>query len=156
MKKRNSLLFAGVLTVAALLFSTLSSFRATRGGEGFEVYLNNKQIASHYGKELSKQARLELDPSAAKLELKVIYYHCGENGKKRQLVLRDEKNQSIHTWNFADETKPATAMVVRLDQLDAYKNAKGTIRWTLHYFSKETPSGRALAVVEQGGPLARK
>ncbi len=154
MKFKNLYASLGILLTMMVVAPTLSSFKAVRGGEGFEVYLNNKLVAQHFGKELTRQASLQLDPSFASQELKVIYHHCGQNGKNRQLVVRNEAKQVVHTWKFADGNKPASPMVIRLDELAAYKNAKSGLRWTLHYTSTELPAGRDLAILEKNSPLA--
>lgn len=154
MKIKNLIAHIGILSSMLLMIPVFSSFKSLRGGEGFEVFLNNKVVAQHFGKELTRQASLQLDPAMEKLELKVIYHHCGQNGKNRQLTIRNEAKQVIHTWKFADSKSAASPMIVRIDELSEYKKAGKALRWTLHYTSSELPAGRELAVLEKNNSLA--
>ena len=154
MKSKNLYASIGILFTMLVMLPALSSFKSVRGGEGFEVFLNNKLVAQHFGNQLTRQASLQLDPAAGSQELKVIYHHCGRNGKNRQLELRNEAKQVVHTWKFADGSKPASPMIIKLDELAAYKKAKSGLCWTLHYSSSELPAGRNLAILEKNSSLA--
>lgn len=154
MKIKSFFAHIGILCSMLLMIPAFSSFKSLRGGEGFEVFLNNKPVAEHFGKNLTKQAILQLDPALDKLELKVIYHHCGQNGKSRQLTIRNEEKQVVHTWRFADGKPDPSPMTIRLDELPEYKKAGKALRWTLHYASAEIPAGRELAVLEKNNALA--
>ena len=87
MKKFNyqpTILFALLIALSEVLFSfsvktagTISSYKANLGGEGFEVYLNDKLVLQQYGNDMDKIKNLQLDQSASNGQLAIRYYHCG-------------------------------------------------------------------------------
>jgi hypothetical protein len=102
MKKINyqpTILFALLVALSGVLFSfsvktaeTISSYKNNFGGEGFEVYLNDKLVLQQYGKEMDIVKNLQLDQSASNGQLAIRYYHCGKPGKSRTVTIKDEQN----------------------------------------------------------------
>ena len=120
MKKINyqpTILFALLLALSGVLFSfsvktaeTIASCKNNFGGEGFEVYLNDKLVLQQYGNDMDKIKNLQLDQSASNGQLAIRYYHCGRPGKSRIVSIRDEKNVVLKEWKFGD-AKDASAKV---------------------------------------------
>lgn len=156
MKIRNLRQTLSCLLITCSLVPLLAFYGSARGGEGYEVYVNNKLVLQQFGKDLTKQVNLKLDPSIANQELKVIYHHCGLNGKNRQISLRNESNVLIRTWKFENSSKAASPMVFRLSDVPAFANTQTAVNWSLHYSSSELPAGRQLAVLQRGGSLASR
>jgi hypothetical protein len=129
------------------LLVTLVSFSATKGGEGFEIYLNNKVVLQQYGNQMDVTKTLQLDQRNAKDELTIKYHHCGKVGKNRILTLKDGNNKILKQWNFADAKEVLNPMTCKVkDILDLQKkNASTTI--SLFYTSSELPKGRVLASI---------
>jgi hypothetical protein len=138
-----------------LLAIGLPSYRSARGGEGYEVYLNQKLIMQKFGKELAQPALLKLDPSQDQ-QLRIIYYHCGKNGKNRQLTLRDESEQVLKVWKYANSSQPASPMELNLAAVAQTGKSKGSGKWSLHYNSSELQNERQLLVIEKSAAIARR
>ena len=113
MKKINyqpTILFVLLLALSGVLFSfsvktveAISSYKSNFGGEGFEVYLNDKLVLQQYGEKMNIVKTVELDQSAGNGELAIRYYHCGRPGKSRVVTIKDEKNVVLKEWRFGDE-----------------------------------------------------
>lgn len=133
--------------VLVTLFGTLVSFSTTKGGEGFEIYLNNKLVLQQYGSQLNATKSLQLDQRNANDELTIKYHHCGKVGKNRTLVLKDGNNKVLKQWSFADGTDASNPMTCKVKDILSLqkKNASTTIN--LFYSSSELPKGRVLASI---------
>ena len=145
----------GFSLLLLLLGVGLASYRSARGGEGFEVYLNQKLIMQKFGKELAQPALLKLDPSQDQ-QLRIIYYHCGKNGKNRQLTLRDGSEQVLKVWKYANSSQAASPMELNLAAVAQTGKSKGSGKWSLHYSASELPAERQLLVIEKSAAIARR
>lgn len=89
-----------------LLFTTtlacLQSFTVKAGGEGFEIYLNNKLILRQAVNKPFTLHSLQLDKANKDDQLVIYYHHCGSTGKDRTIVIKDDKGKIIKEWKFAD------------------------------------------------------
>ena len=145
---RPKIVFGLLIAFCATLFSF--SFKTADnafGGEGFEVYLNNKLIVSQYGKEINTVKSIQLDQSASNGELAVRYYHCGRPGKARVISIKDEKNVVLKEWKFGD-AKDATAKVCcNVKDILALPKIKAGKKVNLFYASTEIPNGRMLVTL---------
>jgi hypothetical protein len=132
----------GLLGIAAALFS----FTTRPGGEGFEIYLNNKVVLQQYGNEMNTVKKLSVDQYVASDNLGIKYHHCGKVGKNRVITIRDAQNNTLKEYRYADVTTPASAMMVPVkDILNLKKKAGSNLQ--LCYASSELPKGRALVFV---------
>lgn len=135
-------------TVSALLFSAaLFSFTAKPGGEGFEVYLNNKLILQRFGNQLNTPQVLQFTEGfTASDELTIKYHHCGQVGKNRALTVKNEENKVLKVIRFADSETPVSGMSCKVKDIISLK--KGNSRLLkLYYTSSEIPGGRLLASI---------
>jgi len=138
------------LALCALLFSFSI---APAGGEGFQVFLNNKVVLQQFGNEMKTVKTLNLDQAAPDDQLAIIYHHCGKTGKDRVLTIKDENNTTLKKWNFKDEGTRMTCTVK--DLLGLQKGNSHMLR--LYYASSELPGGRELVDINTGAKgLAQK
>ena len=130
----------------------LQSFTAKAGGEGFEIYLNNKLILWKAVNKPFSLHNLQLDKANKDDQLVIYYHHCGSTGKDRAIVIKDEKGNTIKEWKFADASgsnnKGMTIPVKELLQLE--KNYSQT-NLNIVYFSQQLPKGRALSAIQFNG-----
>ena len=70
-------------TVILAISATTFSFSSGAGGEGFEIYLNNKVVLQQFGNDMKVVKTLRLDQTNENDELSVRYHHCGKVGKKQ-------------------------------------------------------------------------
>ena len=127
-----------VLAICATLFS----FRNKPGGEGFEIYLNNKVVVQQFGTDMSKVKNIRLTQNLAADKLTIKYHHCERVGKKRIVTIKDAHNKVLKEFNYADAATPVAVMTVNLK--DLLNLMKGNNQLKLYYSSSELPKGRML------------
>ena len=157
MKKFNyqpTILFVLLIALSGMLFSfsvrtaeKLFPCKSDFGGEGFEVYLNNKLVIQQFGEKINDVKSLQLDQSASNGQLAIRYFHCGQPGKSRVVTIKDEKNVVLKEWRFGD-TKDATAkLCCNVKDILALPKIKAGNKVNLYYTSSQLPNGRLLAVL---------
>ena len=134
--------------------ATLFSFSPKPGGEGFEIYLNNKVLLQQYGSQMDAVKSLSLNQSSYNDQLTIKYHHCGKVGKNRIVTLKDGQNKMLKEWHFADAETPVAAMAVNVK--DILSLQKGNGRLNLFYSSSELPNGRLLTVIIPGNTTGVK
>jgi len=134
---------AGLLAIFSL---SLFSFISPAGGEGFEIYLNNKLVLQKFGNDMDKVQTISLDESSLNGELSVKYHHCGRVGKNRVLTIKDADNKTLKEWKFGDVSQPSASMKCGVKEIYSLK-LKNNAKLHLYYASSELPKGRMLATI---------
>lgn len=136
-----------VKMLSLLLLSTaLFSFSGKLGGEGFEVYLNNKLIVQKFGNQMNNAQTIQLNQGSPNDELTIKYYHCGTVGKNRVLTIKDGQDNILKEFHFADASSNAAGMKCSAkDIFSLKKGSNSTLK--LYYSSSELPVGRMLASI---------
>lgn len=151
MKKINyqpRFVFASLIMLCIVLFSfTFKTTESIFGGEGFEVYLNNKLVLQQFGKEINKVETLQLDQSASNGELAIRYFHCGQPGKNRVVTIKDEQNIVLKEWKFGDTKDASAKLCCNVKDVLALPKIKAGKKMNLYYASTELPNGRLLAIL---------
>lgn len=142
---------AGIKKAAILLMMafTLFSFSTLPGGEGFEVYLNNKIIMQRFGNQLNSPQSIQLSDAAANDEITIKYHHCGRVGKNRVLTIKDGQDKVLKEIRFADVNVPVSGMSCKVKDIISLKKGNNNIL-KLYYSSTELPNGRLLASIVTG------
>ncbi len=131
-----------LITICATLFS----FSPKPGGEGFEIYLNNKAVIQQYGNEMNTVKSLNLNQSLSNDQLTIKYHHCGKVGKNRVVTIKDGQNKVLKEFRYADVATPVAAMALNVkDIVSLGKSNKNSLK--LSYSSSELPDGRTLATI---------
>ena len=147
MKTRNKRRFAVVLLLA--FFSpVLFSFTKPAGGDSFEIYLNNKLLLQQYVVMMKSVKTISLDQSNYNGEIEIVYSHCGQTGKERKVMIRDDQNKLLKQWSFSDVSGSGSKLMSckTKEIMDLQKtNSSGSL--SLYYASKELPAGRLLATI---------
>jgi hypothetical protein len=150
MKKTNqsTVVFGLLLLLCTVLFSfSFKTANTIFGGEGFEVYLNNKLILQQFGNEMNTAKMIRFDQSASNGELAVKYYHCGRPGKERVISIRDEQNVVLKQWKFGDTKDASSKLCCNMKEILALPKLKAGKNVNLYYSSTELPNGRLLAIL---------
>lgn len=137
-------LFSKIPVLISLI--VLSSFTALPGGEGFEVYLNNKLVIQQFGSDIQQVKSLSLTKSSMNDKLTLKYYHCGRVGKNRIVTIKDAQDKTIKTFHYPDTT-PVSAMEIPLKEI---LNVKGITSLKIFYSSTELPQGRNVLAINTG------
>ncbi len=142
---------AGIKKAAILLMMafTLFSFSTLPGGEGFEVYLNNKIIMQRFGNQLNSPQTIQLSDASANDEITIKYHHCGRVGKNRVLTIKDGQDKVLKEIRFADVNVPVSGMSCKVKDIISLKKGNNNIL-KLYYSSTELPNGRLLASIVTG------
>jgi len=157
MKKVNyqpTVLFVLLIMLSGVLFSfslktaeKICSNKSNSGGEGFEVYLNNKLVLQQYGDKMNTVKTLELDQSASNGQLAIRYYHCGKPGKSRVVTIKDEQNVVLKEWRFGDAKDASARVSCNVKDIFALPKFKDGKKVNLYYTATELPNGRLLATL---------
>ena len=137
--RKSGLFMAAIITIVSLL-----SFSYKPGGEGFEIYLNNKLLVQRFGQEMNTVQTISLDDLTPNDQLRVRYHHCGKAGKNRQITIRNNDNKILKEWKYTDRDV-ASSMICPLNDILSLKKANATLK--LYYSSGELPEGRQLAAI---------
>ncbi len=153
MKKKNY----GLLCLLLSLILVMGAFISPLGGEGYEIYIDNKLVLQQFGKNMKEVKNLQLNASHSKSELNVKFFHCGMAGKSRTLELRTPEKQVLKQWQFANEEAKNFAITVPVKEILNLQKKAGAGTLHLFYSSKEAPDGRFLAgIVMSEKSLAAK
>ena len=141
-------------TMALLgICTALFAFSAKPGGEGFEIYLNNKVVLQQYGNDVNTVKSLQLPQASPDDKLVIKYHHCGRVGKNRIVTIRDGENKTLKEFRFADVATPVSGMEIKLREITGLKKGTGNLR--LYYSSTELPKGRMLASLNTNTNLTK-
>jgi hypothetical protein len=133
--------------VLVALCAALFSFAPKPGGEGFEIYLDNKLVLQQFGNEMNAVKNLQVPQSAVNGQLTIKYHHCGRVGKNRIVTIKDEENKILKEWRFTDAAVPVAAMSCNVKDIMNLKKGNSGNTFRLYYSSSELPKGRMLASV---------
>lgn len=131
-----------VMAVASIAFF---SFTNKPGGEGFEIYLNNKVVLQQFGSKMDDIKSLLVNQGSAD-QLSIKYHHCGRAGKNRTVTVKDSQNKILKEWKYADVKDAYAAMNCNVKDITVLKKQNGALK--LYYSSSELPNGRLLALIE--------
>lgn len=147
MKKIMSKMLA-LMAICTVLFSFTppkESSRTKPGGEGFEIFLNDKLLVQRFGNNMDNTAALSLSSAGTTDKLIIKYHHCGQIGKKRVITIKDAQNNVLKTYWYNDEGKPILGIEVPVKDIIDLK--KGNTVLKLYYSSAELPNGRMLVSI---------
>jgi hypothetical protein len=121
------------------------SFTPKPGGEGFEIFLNNKVVIQRFGSEVNSVNNLQLNPASVNDKLTIKYHHCGRVGKNRVVTIKDGGNNVLKAFRYADVANPVAEMTLPVKDILVLKKGNGSLK--LFYASTELPNGRLLAII---------
>jgi hypothetical protein len=112
MKSHSKLIVAKSLLI--LICATLFSFSSKRGGDSFEIVLNGKRVLQQFVYASKGVQTIQLTQTSDNDKLDIFYNHCGQVGKNRSITIKNEKDQPIKVWKFADAADKNEAMSFKL------------------------------------------
>ena len=145
------------VVIALLSFcATLFSFAPKFGGEGYQVFINNKMVLEHYGSQIDVVKTLTLDEYSANGQITVKYYHCGRVSKGRVITIKDDKQNILKQWKFTDVSESTPAMNCSVKEIIGLRKNINSNSLNLYYASSELPNGRLLAILSVDNATASK
>lgn len=127
-------------------FAMLSSFSGTWGGDSYRIYVNNKLVLEQFVYNQKEVQTISLGQNGPNDQVNVYYSHCGKTGQSRHLSIRDDKNNLLKEWRYADASNANGGMTCKAKDilsLQATNEKLGMV-----YSSKELPEGKMLAYVK--------
>jgi hypothetical protein len=121
----------------------MSSFSHSPGGEGFEVYLNNRLIIQQFGADVQQVKSIQLTKESASEKLTIKYYHCGRCGLNRTVIVKDQSDRALKTFHYPNTTNNSAMEVPLKDIL----TMKGITSLKLFYSSDQLPRGRDVLAI---------
>jgi len=143
MKSRSKLIVKSLLI---LICAALFSFSSKKGGDSFEIVLNGKRVLQQFVYASKGVQTIQLAATSDNDKLDIYYNHCGQVGKNRYITIKNEKDQPIKVWKFADAVDKNGAMSFKLKDILSLRKNK-TDKLNLFYNSSELPAGRTLATI---------
>jgi hypothetical protein len=132
------------LSLVGILIA-LFSFSGKKGGDSFEILLNGKLLLQQFVSQAKGVQNISLSQSNKNDRIDIYYSHCGQTGKNRTIVIKDEKNNLLKEWHYADVAGKSPMSCTGKDIFTLQKNTLQKLN--LYYASKELPKGRLLATV---------
>ena len=133
------------LLLLTVMLLSVFCFKSFAGGDVYEIYLNDKLICKQQYKLLTGSTDFHLGKLNSNDRLVIKYSHCGEVGKNRSIVIKDEKGNTIKEWKFTDVQNNQSIMVIPVKELLALKANDASLK--LYYSAKQLPEGRMLAAI---------
>lgn len=125
---------------------SLFSFTAKPGGEGFEIFVDNKLMIQRFGHDINTVQPLQLNQQSGNEKLLIKYHHCGRVGKNRVIAIKDAQNVVLKEFRYSDPATASSAMSLEIKDILGLKK-KGTGLLKLFYTSSELPGGRLLTTI---------
>jgi len=144
MKSHSKLIVAKSLLI--VVCAALFSFSSKKGGDSFEIMLNGKRVLQQFVYASKGVQTIQLTATSDNDKLDIYYNHCGQVGKNRYITIKNEKDQPIKVWKFADAVDKNGAMSFKLKDILSLRKNK-TDKLNLFYNSSELPAGRTLATI---------
>lgn len=147
MKKSLLLRALRAIPFAALML-TFFSYSSRPGGDGFEVFRNNKLVSQQFGADMKKIRILQFDNLSASDQITIKYYHCGKTGRNRHLIVRGSDNKEIKNWQFANINSADQGMSFHPADVFRSKGKKASTLVNIYYTSTEIPAERHLITLQ--------
>ncbi len=157
MKKNKLLAVSFLLVTISTIFLSFTPVN-NWGGEGFEVYLNNKLVLQKYGNKMDNVQNLQLDKVSPNDQLIIKYSHCGDIGKNRVITIKDGQNKVLKEFRYKDADKAVRVQYgISCPLKELLKLKKGTTNtFKLYYSASQLPEGRLLTnICFEGQNIAR-
>jgi hypothetical protein len=141
--------FIRLFTLITLCFA-LFGFTDNFGLDSYEIYLNNKLILKQAVNQPLNLRVLKLHKANADDQLHIKYRHCTIKdgaGTNRNIILKDEKGNTVKKWVFADATGADLSMAIAVKELLQLEKNNARHELSLHYTARELPKGEMLAMV---------
>lgn len=136
--------FTPLLLLAAFC-AALFSF-APVGGDSYTIHVNNKLVAQYYVASKEAIPSISINRASINDQFSVYYNECGEIGKERKLVIKDEKNNILKEWSYANVSAEHTPMTCKSKEIVSLKQ-KGSDKLKLFYSSRRVSEARLLATI---------
>ncbi len=134
-----------------IFFVSFAGISAKAGGDGYEIYLNNKLILKQYKGQSLSLTSLELNASNAKDQLVIYYTRCNakdNSGKGRTITLKDKKGNTLKVWTFSDMKDNNGAMIIPVKEILDLEKKNAESNLIIFYASQDHPQTQILSSLQ--------
>jgi hypothetical protein len=132
------------VSVLVAFCATLFSFTPF-GGHSYTIHLNNKLVAQYYVASKEAIPSITVNRAAVNDQFSVYFNECGKVGKDRKLAIKDDKNNVLKEWSYANAGEEHTPMTCKASEIVSVKQKDSKLK--LVYYSREVFEGRVLATI---------
>lgn len=132
-----------LLLFAALASFLLFSYSSPRGGDVVRIYLNNTLVMEQFMWNAKEVKSIDIHDAKPTDQLAVHYSHCGQLGTHRSITIKNDQNQVLKKWQYADKGK---FLICQVKDISGLQKKAGTLR--IFYSSQELPDGKWVASVK--------
>jgi hypothetical protein len=154
MKKTSLQQKLGKIIAAFAICFAIFNLSAKAGGDGFEVYLNNKLIAKQYLTQPLDLKTLALSKANSNDQLVIYFTQCnavGKVAKGRSIIVKDASGNKLKEWKFDDAKNANPAMVIQVKELLELENSPGEKSLSLYYSADGHPEAQIITSLKISG-----
>ena len=78
-------------TMWIILFGIVSSFSIRPGGDVYSIYLGERLLSEQHVARQTSLPKISVQESLSSERILIYYSHCGQIGKKRTILFKDEQ-----------------------------------------------------------------
>jgi hypothetical protein len=136
-------LFQGVKIRAIGLLVFLISFAAINakaGGDGYEIYLNNKLILKQYQGQSLSLTSLVLSQANVNDKIVICYTRCNvpdKSGKSRSITLKDNNGNVLKVWTFNNLAEDKGTMSIPVKEILELQKKSGEKPISIFYAAQD-------------------
>ena len=137
---------SGLVSIVILSLS-LFSFSKPKGGDMFEIYLNNELILQRHVYNNAEPAVVSLKKAGLKDILGIRFLHCAQPGTNRSLQLKDASDHLLKEWKFSNTNAAGEKMNCPVQDLLNFKKTSPA-GLHLYYASDQLKAGKLVATIQ--------
>jgi hypothetical protein len=123
----------------ALLIS-FASVSAKAGGDGYEIYLNNKLILKQYQGQNLSLTSLVLSEANVNDKIVICYTRCNvpdQSGKSRSITLKDNNGNVLKVWTFNNLAEDKGSMSIPVQEILELQKKTGEKPVSIFYAAQD-------------------
>lgn len=124
--------------MVVIIFLSAFQIQSKAGGIVFEIYLNNNLLLKQqYDKIISGSPDLKLTAANYNDNLRILFSSCGESSVTRSVGIRNDKNELVKKWDFANSSTSDLSMTIPVKEILDLQKGKSIPVLKLFYFSPD-------------------
>jgi hypothetical protein len=139
MKRLFRIINMRVIGLLAILIS-FAAVSAKAGGDGYEIYLNNKLILKQYQGQNLSLTSLVLSESNVNDKIVICYTRCNvpdKSGKSRSITLKDNNGNVLKVWTFNNLAEDKGSMSIPVREILELQKKSGEKPISIFYAAQD-------------------
>jgi hypothetical protein len=117
-----------------------ASVSAKAGGDGYEIYLNNKLILKQYQGQNLSLTSLVLSEANVNDKIVICYTRCNvpdQSGKSRSITLKDNNGNVLKVWTFNNLAEDKGSMSIPVQEILELQKKTGEKPVSIFYAAQD-------------------